>query len=141
RRGDAKSSVPNTASAGLLPSCGGLPAVCGDWARFCSLGRDGLPGLFQLFQDTPHLCRVDVDAGAHRARERDLPDVAALRCGRLRPDDLVDDGGVVLDELTLVEALLADRDVDVRPAVGAVLELAGLRVAHRLAHLEGDGAR
>src|SRR5581483_12250400 len=35
----------------------------------------------------------------------------------------------------------ADRDVDVRAAVGAVLELAGLRVADRLRDVEGDRAR
>src|SRR5205823_11036796 len=76
----------------------------------------------QLLDDTPRLRRIDVDTGAHRGRERDLPDVAALRRRRLRAHDLVDDGGVVLHELPRVEALLADRQVDVRAAVGAVLE-------------------
>src|SRR5581483_6843335 len=95
----------------------------------------------QLLGEPARLRRVDMDAGAHRARERDLPDVAALRRRRLRPDDLVQHCCVVLDERPLVEALLPDRDVDVRAAVGPVLELAGLRLAHRLAHLEGDRAR
>src|SRR5581483_5857233 len=76
----------------------------------------------------------------HRRGQRDLPDVAALRGRRLRTYDLVDDRGVVLDERALVEALLADREVDVRAAVGPVLELARLRVGHRLRDVERDGA-
>src|SRR6266850_475022 len=83
----------------------------------CYLCRNGLLRLFKFFQDTPRFRRVDVDAGAHRARERDLPDVAALRRRRLRADDLVHDRRVVLDESPLVEALLADREVHVRPPV------------------------
>src|SRR6059058_2758109 len=95
----------------------------------------------KLFRDIADPRRVDVDARAHRGRERDLLDVPTLRGGGLRPDDLVDQGGVVLDELLLVEALLADRDVDVRTTVRAVLELAGLRVADRLGDIERHGAR
>ena len=82
-----------------------------------------------------------MDAGAHRGGERDLADVPALRGCRLRPHDLVDDGRIVLNQLALGEAPLADREVHVRAAVGAVFELAGLRVAHGLADVEGDGAR
>src|SRR5258708_12788573 len=70
-RGDAKSSAEHRLRwASTLR----LPAVLGDWAWLC---RNGLPFL-QLFENTPSLRRVDVDAGAHRARERNLPDVAAL---------------------------------------------------------------
>ena len=49
-------------------------------------------------------------------------DVAPLGGGRLRAHDLVDQRRVVLQQLALVEALLADRDVDVRAVVRAVLE-------------------
>src|SRR5581483_6717013 len=100
---------------------------------------DGLRTL-ELFRDPAGAQRIDVDPRPHGRRERDLLDVATLRRRRLRADDLVDQRGVVLDQLALVEALLADRDVDVRAAVGAVLELAGLRVLDRLRDVEGDGA-
>src|SRR5438477_10995641 len=113
----------------------GLPAVFGGLVglgRYCSF--------LQLLEDPARARGVDVDAGAHRARQRDAADVAALGRGRLGADDLVEEDGIVLGEVPLVEALLADRDVDVRASVGAVLELAGLRLAHGLRHLEGDGA-
>ena len=80
-----------------------------------------------------------MDAGAHRARERNRPDVAALRDRGLRAHDLLDHGHVVLDQAALVEALLADREVDVRAPVGAVLEPAGLRLADDLAKRIEEG--
>src|SRR5439155_15810017 len=52
-----------------------------------------------------------------------------------------DQRGVVLDQLPLVEAALADRDVDVRTAVGPVLELAGLRLADGLGDVHRHRAR
>src|SRR5437763_126669 len=136
RRGDAKILCRTPPALGFY-----LAAASGLWRLgFACLGRNGLRLLLQLFQDTPNLRRVDVDAGAHRARDRHLPDVAALRRGRLRAHDLVDHRHVVLDEGALVEALLADREMDVRAAVGAVLELAGLRVADGLQPTDGlDG--
>src|SRR6476661_11023009 len=107
-----------------------LPVVCGDGLL---LGRDLLGLLLsctiKLVRDVPRPRRVDVDSGPHRGGERDLLDVPALRGRRLRAHDLVDQSGVVLDERTLVEGLLADRDVHVGAAVSAVLQLAGLRVA------------
>src|SRR4051812_43662924 len=132
---------PNSACAGLLPrGCQRSWAI--GLVTDCYLRGNGLPLCFlQLLQDTPNLRRVDVDPGAHRAREGHLADVAALRRRRLGAHDLVDDRHVVLDEGPLLEALLADREVDVRAAVGAVLELAGLRVADGLPDLEGDRAR
>src|SRR4029077_12582184 len=108
--------------------------------------RDGPPGAFgvsrklQLFGYVSRLRGVDVDTGPHRARQRDLLDVAALGLGRLRADDLVDQRGVVLDQGALVEAALADRNMDVGAAVGAVLELAGLRFADGLADVHRDRA-
>src|SRR6476469_7991210 len=97
------SSVPPR--LGFRP--GGLPAVFGRLS------------LLELVDDAPRPRRVDVDPGAHRAGEGNSLDVAALCGGRLRAHDLVDQRGVVLEQLLLVKALLADRDVDVRPAVGA----------------------
>src|SRR5215472_13276537 len=112
-----------------------LPAVFGAGVFRCELRRDF--DLGELVDDSTRNGRVDVNARAHRGGDGDLLDVAPLRGGGLRPDDLLDQRGVVLHKLTLVEAALADRDVDVRAAVGAVLELAGLRVANGLAHVEG----
>src|SRR4029079_8199447 len=68
----------------------------------------------QLFDDSSGAGRVDSNPRSHRARKRNGTNVAPLRGGRLRAHDLVDQHRVVLGELTLVEALLADRDVDVR---------------------------
>src|SRR3954451_10828041 len=105
------------------------------------LGRYRLGLLrLELLGDVAGARRVDVDPRSHRRGERDLLDVTALRGRRLRADDLVEERRVVLDQLPLVEALLADRDVDVRAAVGAVLELARLRLANRLADVHRDGA-
>src|SRR5919204_563468 len=81
-----------------------------------------------------------MDPGAHRRGQRNSLNVAALRGRRLRADDLVEQRRVVLGELALVEALFAERDVNVCAAVGAVLELAGLRLLHGLAHVHRDGA-
>ena len=87
------------------------------------------------------LRRVDPHARPHGAGQRDRVDVAALGRCRLRADDLLDDGGVVLEQRALVEALAADREVDVGAAVGAVLELARLGLAHGLPHVHRDRAR
>src|SRR3954447_25684222 len=116
-----------------------LPVVCGDEPVVRSLG--GCQLLLELGDDVARPRRVDVDAGAHRARQRDPLDVAALRGGGLRADDLVDDGRVVLEQRLVVEALLADREVDVRAAVGAVLEAACLRLLDDAADVHRDRAR
>src|SRR5205823_9449217 len=119
-----KNLFHRSASGGPLPRGCLLSRATGFWLRRnCFL-------LLQLLDDAAGLLRVDSDSGAHGSCQRDLPDVAALRRGRLRADDLVDQRGVVLHELARVEALLADCHVDVRAAVGAVFELAGLRVAN-----------
>src|SRR5439155_16329760 len=132
-----RSSGPNAPREGFRPQRGLLPVSGDGLCDNLQLGWNGLLGFVQLLDDTSDLRRVDVDSGAHRARERDLLDVAPLGGRRLRPDDLVDHGGVVLDERALLEAPLADRDVDVRAAVGAVLELARLRVVARLPLVAG----
>src|SRR5919197_2147949 len=116
-----------------------LPAVFGGLCA--SLRRYRLGLLLQLFDDPPRPRRIDVDAGAHRARQRDRANVSALRGARLGADDLLQQRRVVLGEQALVEALLADRDVDVRAPIGAVLELAGLRLANGLADLVRHRAR
>src|SRR6266540_3593775 len=95
---------------------------------------------FQFLHEAADPRRVDVDPRAHRAGECNRLDVAPLRRGRLGARDLLEQGGVVLDQLALVEALLAERDVDVRAAVGAVFELARLRLLDRLRDVHRDGA-
>src|SRR5207248_2660882 len=103
--------------------------------RYCSLFSS-----FEFFHETPRPRRVDVDPGAHRARQCNRLNVPALRRRGLRAHDLVEQRRVVLEQLSLVEALLPDRDVDVRAAVGAVLELAGLRLLDGLRDVHRDGA-
>src|SRR3954454_22491704 len=93
-----------------------------------------------LLEDVAGAARVDLDARPHRRGERDRPDGAALCRGGLGADDLVDHRGVVLEQGALVEAGLADRQVDDRGAVGAVLDLAGLGLLDRLADVHRDGA-
>src|SRR6478672_4003955 len=126
----------------LLGWASAVAAASGLWGYGAVLGGrlDSLL-LRQLFHDLASPRRVDVDARAHRGGERDLLDVPAFRGRRLGAHDLVDQRRVVLDERALVERALADRDVHVRAAVGAVLELAGLRILDRLRNLERDGAR
>src|SRR5919197_1109254 len=110
-------------------------ASCLRRQRCCSELRRGL-GALLLFRYAACALRVDGNARAHRARKRDRADVTAFRGGGLCPDDLLDDRRVVLQQLTLVEALLPDRQVDIRAPVGAVLELACFRVTDRLADVE-----
>src|SRR3954468_6537281 len=84
--------------------------------------------------------RIHAHARTVRGRERDRAQVAALRCGRLRAHDLVDQRGVVLEEVALLHVGLADREVDDRLPVGAVLDLAGLRLADGGREVHRDGA-
>ena len=86
----------------------------------------------RLLEDVAGTGRVDLDARAHGRGEGDRAQVAALGRRGLGADELLDDGGVVLQQLALVEARLADRQVDDRGAVGAVLDLAGLGLLDRL---------
>src|SRR5215217_321904 len=86
------------------------------------------------------LRRVHLDAGAHGGGHHDRAQVLALGRGRLRADELLDDRLVVLEQLALVEARLAERHVDDRRAVGAVLDLAGLGLLDGLADVHRDGA-
>src|SRR6266542_2553500 len=94
----------------------------------------------RLGGDVARLRGVDLDPRPHRCRDGDALDVAALGRGRLGPDDLVEHDLVVLGERLGREGGLAEHQVDVAPAVGAVLELSGLDVGDRLAHVGGDRA-
>src|SRR3954466_14934110 len=76
--------------------------------------------------------RVDLDARTHGRGQRDRLEVAALGPRRLRADDLLEQGHVVAQQRAVVEARLADRQVDVGGAVRAVLDLAGLGLLHGL---------
>src|SRR3954468_22893858 len=116
----------------LLHGAYWLPVVCGDswWLRLYRRA---------LLEDVSCAGRVDLDAGTHRGAERDRPQVAPLGRRRLRADELVDQGGVVLEQLALVERHLADRKVDDRGAIVAVLEAACLRLRHGLADVLRDG--
>src|SRR5439155_6725172 len=100
------------------------------WRGCASLRRYRFGLFLQLFDDPPRPRRVDVDAGAHRARQRDRANVAALRGAWLGAEDLLEQRRVVLGDQSLDEALLADVAVDVLSAVVAVSELARLRSEH-----------
>src|SRR6186997_1888671 len=101
----ASAGPPPTWAAGCL-----WRVVFGRLGRNCSS--------LELLGHVARLRRVDADARAHGRGQRDLTDVAALRRRRLRPHDLLDERRVVLEQCPLVEAALADREVDVRAAVG-----------------------
>src|ERR1700733_4264356 len=138
----------------LAPTCLGLlrrsdrsPAPRVSGGAFCSaecsrsrrvaqapLSGGGLAGQFA------RAARVDLDAGTHRRGHRDRAQVAAFGDGRLGAHELLDDGGVVLEQLLLVEAGLADHEVHDRGAVGAVLDLAGLGLLDGLGDVHRDGA-
>src|SRR3954463_2731501 len=115
----------------LLHGAYWLPVVCGDswWLRLYRRA---------LLEDVPCAGRVDLDAGTHRGAERDRPQVAALGGRRLGADELVDQRGVVLGQLALLERHLSDRKVDYRVAICAVLDPAGLLLRDGLGHVLRD---
>src|SRR5688572_5313356 len=77
--------------------------------------------------------RVDLHAGPHGRGHRDRVHVLALGRRRLGTEDLVEDGVEVRQELGRLERGLAEDEVDVAEAVGAVLDLAALDVLDGLA--------
>src|SRR5205085_3648088 len=93
-------------------SATGAPDVYG---RMRTLRGDGV---------VPQTVGIDLDAGTHRGGQRDALQVAALGRGRLGPLELVEHGPEVGEEGVVGEAHLADRDVHVAVAVGAVLHFA-----------------
>src|SRR3954454_4331734 len=117
----------------LLRRAYGMPAVFGDSMGLRLYRR-------ALLEDVPCAGGIDLDAGAHGGAERDRAQVATLGGRRLGADELVDQGGVVLEQLALVEAHLADRKMDDRGAIGAVLEATRLRLRDGLGHVLRDGS-
>src|SRR3954454_16235485 len=109
----------------LLRRTYGLPAVFGGTVRL----RVGRGGRLRIRSCAG---RVDLDARTHGRGQRDRLEVAALGPRRLRADDLLEQGHVVAQQRAVVEARLADRQVDVGGAVRAVLDLAGLGLLHGL---------
>src|SRR5215212_5375435 len=71
------------------PGEGPPPAVWGEEVVYALRGRGRL--LLRLGAG-----RIDLDARPHRGGQRDRLDVAALRARRLRADDLLHEGGVVV---------------------------------------------
>src|SRR4051794_21911207 len=105
----ARLTVSNAVTDSAARRCMQLP---GTWARSAEEarpdgprrhGRRGGSGLGRLLQQTAGLVGVELDAGAHRGGHGGLADVAALGGRRLEPQDLVESGRVVLDQLRLVE--------------------------------------
>src|SRR4051812_25228732 len=113
-------------------------AAGGLWGKAVrALGRSSL---LSFVNEVFGLRRVDLDAGAHRRRDDDRADVAALGGRRLRPDQLLEDRLVVAEQLLVVERGLADDHVDDRGAIGAVLDLAGLGLLDGLGDVHRDRA-
>src|SRR3981081_724879 len=83
--------------------------VRGRRSRACSLSNCALSlRRYRLLDDVAGTGRVDLDAGAHRGRERDRADVAALGGGGFGADQLLDHGRVILEQPLLLEGALAD---------------------------------
>src|SRR4051794_17943702 len=97
-------------------------------------------GFGSFLDEISGLGRVHLDAGPHRRRDGDRPQVLALGRARLGADELLDDGLVVLEQLALLERGLAERHVHDRGAVRAVLDLAGLGLLDGLLDVHRHGA-
>src|SRR5215212_9660736 len=93
---------------------------------------------------SPPLPRVDglvqQNARTHGRGEIHLLDVLALRGRGLGLHDGVEQRLRVLAQAVVLERDLADADVDDARLIDAVLDLAGLRLAHGRGDVEGDGA-
>src|SRR3954453_8829918 len=83
---------------------------------------------------------IHLDTGALGGGHHDRADVLALGRRGLGADQLLDDRLVVAEQLVVLERRLADRHVDDRRAVGAVLDLAGLGLLDGLADVHRHGA-
>src|SRR5205823_14142102 len=96
----------STVTSGLWVELRGQGYATGDGRpnRADALRVRGRP----LLEEVARAVGVDRDAGAHRGGEEDLPQVLALRRRGLRPQHLVEDGRVVVDQLRLAEARLAE---------------------------------
>src|SRR5918999_3404506 len=85
-------------------------------------------GVELLLDEVLRLLRIDPDARAHRRRQRDALDVAALRGSWFGPEDLVHHREVIVRELLLGKGLLPDDQVEVAVLVRPVLDPAPLDV-------------
>src|SRR3954447_10881740 len=82
----------------------------------------------QRLDDPARAQWIDPHTGAHREGERDRLEIAALRGSGPCARELLYESGVVLEQLGSVEVGSPDHHVDDGLAVGAVLDLAGLRL-------------
>src|SRR5580692_12899728 len=89
-------------------------------------GRASGGGGLEVVGEVAGLVGVDGDAWAHRGGEGDLPQVAALGCGGLEADHLVEGCGVVLQQRVRRERGLADYEVQVAVLVHPEGDLAAL---------------
>src|SRR6476661_2764600 len=88
------------------PRMGALPEVCGglEWLRSGGSRRS-------LLEDVTGLRGVDLHARAHGRGHGDRADVATLGRRRLRADELLDHGRVVLQQRAIVRWTMAVRSV------------------------------
>src|SRR4051812_9845686 len=96
--------------------------------------------LLLVHQHVAGAVRVHRDARAHGRGDGDLLEVPALGRRRLGAEDLVEGGGVVLDQLGLVEGRLADHQVQVGLLVDAEVDLPALDVVDGLGDVGRHGA-
>src|SRR5437588_7374722 len=107
------------------------------WPVVWTLGSDR--SRRRLLEDVTGAAGVDLHARTHGGRQRDRAQVAAFGGGWLGAHQLFDHSRVVLEQLAVLEARLADHQVHDRRAVGPVLDLARLGLLHGLGHVHGHG--
>src|SRR5437867_5692211 len=105
-------------------------------STFSCVGTKRSLSLHGLLEEVRDRQGVEWDAGPHRRRDCQGPEVRALRRRRLGPDDRLDEGHAVGRELFGAERVLADRRVDVAGLVHAELDLARLGLADGAADVE-----
>src|SRR5581483_5404079 len=93
-----------------------------------------------VFHRDVNVRRIDPDARTHRRRHGDALEILALRRGRFRFHDAVDERVGVRDERIRVERHLAERRVDDPGLVDAEFHFAGFDFLHRFRDFRGDGA-
>src|SRR5690606_37793765 len=125
----APSGTPEPPVAQEEPPLGGSSSLT--TIRLRSAGQGG-----QLLDATD----VHLDPGAHGRRHGQTPDIAALGCGRLGPDQFGGNRGEVLQQLGHLERGLAHGDVDVAVPVVAVLDAATLELGDGLGDVGCDRA-
>src|SRR5450759_4590377 len=91
--------------------------------------------------DREHSRNVHPVAGAHRRDDRQGLEILALGAARACPVYRVQQGRQVVDQLLILEARLAERDVDDPTLVHLALDTAGLDFLDGSLEIEGDGSR